>query len=81
MATHAGTEPRQGGPAAHRAPGGAAEAALARGVLPPAPHSGSGLSGDVPGSSAAAAGEAAGDLVLDDLLVEEVSIDGMCGVY
>ena len=23
----------------------------------------------------------ANDLVLDDLLVEEISIDGMCGVY
>lgn len=27
------------------------------------------------------AGAAADELVADDLLVEEVSIDGMCGVY
>jgi len=25
--------------------------------------------------------EASGDLVVEELLVEEISIDGMCGVY
>ncbi len=27
------------------------------------------------------ASEASGDVVADEVLVEEVSIDGMCGVY
>jgi mycofactocin precursor len=31
--------------------------------------------------AAAAAGEPDDALVIEDLLVEEVSIDGMCGVY
>jgi mycofactocin precursor len=29
----------------------------------------------------APAGDLAGDVIADDVLVEEVSIDGMCGVY
>lgn len=31
--------------------------------------------------ASAAAPEAEADVVLDELLVEDVSIDGMCGVY
>jgi mycofactocin precursor len=35
----------------------------------------------VPGSAAPIDDDAAADALLEDLLVEEVSIDGMCGVY
>ncbi|HLI44396.1 MAG TPA: mycofactocin precursor MftA [Acidimicrobiales bacterium] len=34
-----------------------------------------------PVGPAAGSGQAADLLVLDDVLVEEISIDGMCGVY
>jgi mycofactocin precursor len=41
-----------------------------------APATTGGLDGDAVGHE-----EAHVDVVLDDLLVEDVSIDGMCGVY
>lgn len=37
---------------------------------------GAGLGSTGPGGHAAGA-----DLIIDELLVEEISIDGMCGVY
>lgn len=42
---------------------------------------GGGLGVDDPGSAGRAALAVDGDLVIDELLVEEISIDGMCGVY
>lgn len=36
---------------------------------------------DDPGSVGRGVLAVDGDLVIDDLLVEEISIDGMCGVY
>ena len=39
------------------------------------------LAVDDPGSVGCGALAVDGDLVIDDLLVEEISIDGMCGVY
>ena len=42
---------------------------------------GGGRAVDDPGSASRGALAVDGDLVIDDLLVEEISIDGMCGVY
>lgn len=39
------------------------------------------LDEDAPDTEDAAAESADQELLLEDLLVEEVSIDGMCGVY
>ena len=36
---------------------------------------------EIPGTEAESESESENELVLDELLVEEISIDGMCGVY